>query len=196
MAKYLSKRAIEQIKKLSNVAAEDKSRYRIDEVRFEPDEGGMIGVATDGVLMVATMIDEADAPQLIESDVGSFPDWRGVLPELDEKTTLIRVNPRLLIRALEAVMSMTEDEWADDENYCDSCGERFQFVNSVVLAIPANEKAPLGICCNDQRAIASLMRITDINRDNVAAYETMQRTIDLFKKQAEPTPPIQKSGDE
>lgn len=113
MAKYLSKRAFEQIEALAKVAADERSRYRIDEVRFEPDESGMIGVATDGVLMVAAMIDEADAPQLVESDVGSFPDWRGVLIDADRWSELSESSRRALIdHELEHVVVRKGDDGA------------------------------------------------------------------------------------
>lgn len=175
MPRYMSKRAIEQIGKLAVVAHDESGRYQIDCVSFETRTGGLVGVATNGCLMVAKMISGADAPTIPKSTGKAFPNWRGVLPPMDDQTILIRLNPVLLIRALEAVMSM------QDESECEECGVVVESPNAVVLSIPSDGKSPIGICCDDGKSIASLMRM---NPGVESPRETMRATVEAFRESA------------
>lgn len=175
MPLYTSKRAIEQMAKLATVAHDESGRYQIDCVSFETRPGGLIGVATNGCLMVAKILSGEDAPIVPESTGKAFPNWRGVLPPMDDQTILIRLNPVLLIRALEAVMSMQA------ESDCEECGEVVKSPNAVVLSIPSDGKSPIGICCEDGKSIASLMRM---NPGVESPRETMRATVEAFRESA------------
>ncbi|MCC7084632.1 MAG: hypothetical protein IT427_06465 [Pirellulales bacterium] len=151
MPKLLSKAAIESVRTLVDVAADENNRYQIDCIQFEPSKIGMLGVATDGIIIVAKKLEGIDFPPVEESKEGNFPDWRPVLSKVGDDAICFAVNPILLIRALEAVMSF------EGAGKCDECGIEPKTAQAVVISIQKERHKPIGICNEAGSAIASVM---------------------------------------
>lgn len=171
MAKLLSKRAIENVRALAGVAADEVNRYRIDCIKFEPSKIGMIGVVTDGRILAARKLEGDDFPAVEESIEGNFPDWRTVLPKVGDDAICFAVNPVLLIRALEAAIDY------DGCGECEECGEHTKQPRAVIISIPTDGRLPIGLCSEYGRAIASVMRVI---KDADKCREIMQRTAQEF----------------